>query len=150
MMKRRDRKYCPHANLRGIYGDEANHGFRLWCMDCDRPISGPVSLAKVREFSESWSSGLASGTRSVRDKIYRADTLRRRSSVLKQFAQSLEAKNSKLVIEDAFGVSGERSRSRVLNTTEQSVAIPLLLMIADICDETADMIDRTIENGEQA
>lgn len=50
-MKRRDRKYCPHSNLRGIYGDEINHtpGFRrLKCLSCGRLLDGPVMLATLR------------------------------------------------------------------------------------------------------
>lgn len=38
---------CPHASIRGIYGDEINHsaGYRLECEDCGRLLDGPVSLA---------------------------------------------------------------------------------------------------------
>lgn len=48
----RQRRHCPHSNLRGIYGDEINHtaGFRrLQCRDCGRLIDGPVHLARLRE-----------------------------------------------------------------------------------------------------
>lgn len=42
---------CPHSRLTGIYGDEINFsgGYRLWCLDCDRYINGPVKLAKMRQ-----------------------------------------------------------------------------------------------------
>lgn len=38
---------CPHANIRGIYGDEINQsgGYRLVCRDCGLLLDGPVSLA---------------------------------------------------------------------------------------------------------
>ena len=51
-MRRRDRKRCPHSNLRGIYGDEvifATPRFsRLQCNDCGRFLDGPVMLAVLR------------------------------------------------------------------------------------------------------
>lgn len=51
-MKRRDRKRCPHSNLRGIYGDEvifATPRFsRLQCNDCGRFLDGPAMLAVLR------------------------------------------------------------------------------------------------------
>lgn len=50
-MRRRDRKRCPHSNLRGIYGDEINHTprfSRLQCRDCGRFLDGPVMLATLR------------------------------------------------------------------------------------------------------
>ena len=50
-MKRRQRRYCPHIHVRGIYGDEINHtpGFRrLECLDCGRLLDGPVLIATVR------------------------------------------------------------------------------------------------------
>ena len=40
---------CPHASLRGIYGDQqiAHYGgHRLICTDCGRLLDGPVSLAE--------------------------------------------------------------------------------------------------------
>ena len=49
--ERRRRKSCPHSRLRGIYGDEINHtpGFRrLECLNCGRPLDGPVALAEAR------------------------------------------------------------------------------------------------------
>lgn len=47
MAKRR----CPHAALKGIYGDEitAVGGWRLLCGDCGSFLDGPVSLARDRE-----------------------------------------------------------------------------------------------------
>lgn len=42
---------CPHANVRGLYGDEvlAAPGFRrLLCLDCDTHLDGPVSIARKR------------------------------------------------------------------------------------------------------
>lgn len=47
----RKRRYCPHSDLSGIYGDEINAvgGWRLQCRDCGRYIDGPVALAKSRE-----------------------------------------------------------------------------------------------------
>lgn len=38
---------CPHANMRGVYGDEINDcgGYRLRCCDCGRYLDGPLSLA---------------------------------------------------------------------------------------------------------
>ncbi|WP_062077730.1 hypothetical protein [Demequina globuliformis] len=62
-------KHCPHANLRGIYGDEANHtpkGRRLQCEDCLRFLDGPVSLARSRDFDRA------------------ADALERRATFLRQ------------------------------------------------------------------
>lgn len=50
-MRRRDRKRCPHSNLRGIYGDEINHTprfSRLQCRDCGQLLDGPVMLAVLR------------------------------------------------------------------------------------------------------
>ena len=51
-MRRRDRKRCPHSNLRGIYGDEvifATPRFsRLQCLDCRQFLDGPVMLAALR------------------------------------------------------------------------------------------------------
>ena len=45
----RQRRRCPHSNLRGIYGDEINaRRSRLECRDCRRFIDGPVSLAESR------------------------------------------------------------------------------------------------------
>ena len=48
------RRYCPHSNLEGIYGDRINDcgGYRLWCKDCGRLLDGPVKLAAQR-WSES-------------------------------------------------------------------------------------------------
>ena len=50
LMKWRERRVCPHSDLRGIYGDEINHrgGYRLECRDCGRLLDGPVMLAKIR------------------------------------------------------------------------------------------------------
>lgn len=52
-MRRRDRKRCPHTNLRGIYGDEvvfATPRFsRLQCNDCGQFLDGPVMLAVIRQ-----------------------------------------------------------------------------------------------------
>lgn len=39
---------CPHARIRGIYGDEIIYTprwRRLQCLDCGRLLNGPVSLA---------------------------------------------------------------------------------------------------------
>jgi len=39
---------CPHANIRGVYGDEiifAANWRRLQCIDCGRYLDGPLSLA---------------------------------------------------------------------------------------------------------
>lgn len=51
-MKRRDRRRCPHSNLRGIYGDEVifatPRSSRLQCMDCGSFLDGPVRLADAR------------------------------------------------------------------------------------------------------
>ena len=48
-MKRAKWRRCPHARIRGIYGDEivfATPGQRrLQCIDCGRYLDGPVSLA---------------------------------------------------------------------------------------------------------
>lgn len=45
----RRRANCPHARLRGIYGDEITFATprfnRLQCLDCGRYLDGPVSLA---------------------------------------------------------------------------------------------------------
>lgn len=45
--RRKTRKHCPHIDLHGIYGDEANHvgGYRLRCGDCGMLLEGPVSLS---------------------------------------------------------------------------------------------------------
>lgn len=40
---------CPHTRIIGIYGDEANHGFRLRCADCGRLLDGPAKLANYRQ-----------------------------------------------------------------------------------------------------
>lgn len=44
------RRNCPHSQLEGIYGDMINvyKGYRLLCLDCDRLVDGPVSLAEFR------------------------------------------------------------------------------------------------------
>lgn len=50
-MNRRERRHCPHTNLRGIHGDEINYmpgGRRLECLSCGRVLDGPVILAVVR------------------------------------------------------------------------------------------------------
>lgn len=49
-MKWRERRHCPHSNLRPIYGDEIiQAGFRrLQCMDCRQLLDGPVALAEKR------------------------------------------------------------------------------------------------------
>jgi hypothetical protein len=42
---RRAWRHCPHHNVRGIYGDEANHtpGYRrAQCMDCGNYLDGQV------------------------------------------------------------------------------------------------------------
>lgn len=41
---------CPHAHIRGIYGDEINHsgGYRLCCRNCGLLLDGPVTLARAR------------------------------------------------------------------------------------------------------
>jgi hypothetical protein len=48
--RRKDRKHCPHSNLRPIYGDEIYQagGYRLHCRDCRQLVGGPVALAKLR------------------------------------------------------------------------------------------------------
>lgn len=48
--ERARRRRCPHSNLQGIYGDMINvcGGYRLWCLDCERHVDGPVTLAEFR------------------------------------------------------------------------------------------------------
>ena len=48
---------CPHANIRGVYGDEiifAANWRRLCCIDCGRYLDGDLELANVnyREWME--------------------------------------------------------------------------------------------------
>jgi len=41
-------RHCPHARIRGVYGDEIifrAHGLRLKCLDCLRYLDGPLELA---------------------------------------------------------------------------------------------------------
>lgn len=51
-MRWRERRHCPHSDVRGIYGDEIIHtpGFRrMECRDCGRLLDGPVGIAAMRE-----------------------------------------------------------------------------------------------------
>lgn len=51
MGQRRRRRHCPHARLRGIYGDEINRtpgGQRLCCLHCGALLDGPVAMAAAR------------------------------------------------------------------------------------------------------
>lgn len=51
-MRWRERRHCPHSDVRGIYGDEINYtpGFRrMQCSDCGRLLDGPVWIAAMRE-----------------------------------------------------------------------------------------------------
>ncbi len=55
-MNRRQRRHCPHSDVRGIYGDEINHtpgGRRLQCRDCGRLLDGPPGIADMREVEAS-------------------------------------------------------------------------------------------------
>jgi hypothetical protein len=49
-VNRRERRRCPHSDLRPIYGDEINQvgGSRLQCRTCGQYLDGPVSLARAR------------------------------------------------------------------------------------------------------
>lgn len=41
---------CPHANIRGVHGDEIIHAAnwrRLNCIDCGRYLDGDLELANV-------------------------------------------------------------------------------------------------------
>lgn len=42
------RRRCPHTSLVGIHGDEIIMcgWWRLYCIDCERLLDGPVSLAQ--------------------------------------------------------------------------------------------------------
>lgn len=48
------KRYCPHSNLYGIFGDQIIHsrGRRLGCYDCNRLLDGPVTLARSRKEHE--------------------------------------------------------------------------------------------------
>ncbi len=49
-LTRRQRRRCPHSNLRAIWGDEINAlNSRLSCRDCGRLLDGPPSLAALRK-----------------------------------------------------------------------------------------------------
>lgn len=43
---RRKWRHCPHDNVRGIYGDAANHSpgqRRNRCLDCGNTLDGPAN-----------------------------------------------------------------------------------------------------------